>query len=62
MLVITRTPDHGADTILIGDNIKIQVVRVRGQLVSIGIEAPREIKALREEIADRPPAGDREAV
>lgn len=47
MLVLTRKRD---ESIIIGDNIKITVVDVRGDQVKIGIEAPRSISVHREEI------------
>lgn len=49
MLVLTRKPD---EQILIGDQIKLTVVRVRGNQVKIGIEAPREIRVIRGELGD----------
>lgn len=47
MLLLTRKV---GDSILIGDSIKIQVVRVQGYQVRLGIEAPKEVKIFREEI------------
>ncbi|HHT73220.1 MAG TPA: carbon storage regulator CsrA [Firmicutes bacterium] len=47
MLVLTRKIDQG---IMIGDNIKIIVVDVRGDQVKLGIEAPREVVVHREEV------------
>lgn len=47
MLVLTRKRD---ESIIIGDNIKITVVDVRGDQVKIGIDAPRSISVHREEI------------
>lgn len=47
MLVLTRKPD---ETILIGDNIKITLLRIRGNSVRIGIEAPREVRVVRGEL------------
>ncbi|MDE0866389.1 MAG: carbon storage regulator [Rubripirellula sp.] len=50
MLVLTRKSD---EQIVIGDDIKITLVRVRGNSVRIGIEAPREVRVLRGELAAR---------
>ncbi|HHT28022.1 MAG TPA: carbon storage regulator CsrA [Firmicutes bacterium] len=47
MLVLTRKRD---ESIVIGDDIKITVVDVRGDQVKLGIEAPREISIHREEV------------
>ncbi len=47
MLVLTRKVDQ---SIIIGDDIKIIVVDVRGDQVKIGIEAPRDVSVHREEI------------
>jgi carbon storage regulator CsrA len=50
MLVLTRKV---SEQILIGDDIKITLVRVRGNSVRVGIEAPREVRVVRGEIADQ---------
>lgn len=47
MLVLTRKLD---EAILIGDDIKITVVEIDGDKVKLGIEAPRELVILRDEI------------
>lgn len=47
MLVLTRKRD---ESIMIGDDIKIIVVDVRGDQVKLGIDAPRHIPVHREEI------------
>jgi len=47
MLVLTRKRD---ESIMIGDDIKVTVVDVRGDQVKLGIEAPRHIPVHREEI------------
>ncbi len=47
MLVLTRKRD---ESIIIGDNIKITVVEVRGDQVKIGVDAPRAIPVHREEV------------
>ncbi|MEI8256158.1 MAG: carbon storage regulator, partial [Deltaproteobacteria bacterium] len=48
MLVLTRKQQ---ERIHIGENITITVVRLQGNTVRIGIEAPREVRVLRGEIA-----------
>lgn len=50
MLVLTRKLGEG---IIIGDDIKITIVEMKGGNVRIGIEAPREKKVHRQEIYDR---------
>jgi carbon storage regulator len=50
MLILTR---REGETLLIGDNIELTVLAVNGGQVRIGIEAPREVTVLREEIAGR---------
>ena len=47
MLVLTRKI---GEEILIGDDIKITLVRVKGNGVRIGIEAPRDVAVLRGEL------------
>ena len=48
MLVLTRKMN---EQILIGNDIKITLVRVRGNSVRIGIEAPRAVRVVRGELA-----------
>ncbi len=40
MLVLTRRPDQ---TVVVGDDIEITILEVRGDQVRIGIKAPREM-------------------
>ena len=47
MLVLSR---HRDESIIIGDNIVITVVDVRGDKVRLGIEAPREVSVHRREV------------
>lgn len=49
MLVLSRKPN---EEILIGDNIKITVLKVKGNTVRIGIEAPSAVKVKRAELPD----------
>jgi carbon storage regulator len=46
MLVITRKEN---EAILVGENIRIIVVKIRGKQVRLGIEAPPDLLILREE-------------
>jgi len=47
MLVLTRKI---GELIVIGDDIKIKIVEIKGKQVRIGIEAPRNVEVNREEI------------
>jgi len=47
MLVLTRKVGQ---SIVIGDNVEIMVVEVRGDQVRLGIEAPRTIPVHRKEV------------
>lgn len=49
MLVLSRKRD---ERIVIGDNIVITVVEVRGDKVRLGIEAPSEVPVHRQEVID----------
>ncbi len=49
MLVLSRQRD---ESIIIGDDIEIVIVDVRGDKVRLGINAPREISVHRKEIYD----------
>ena len=50
MLVLTRKPGEG---VIIGDNISVKIIEMKGGGVRIGIDAPRETKIYRQEIYDR---------
>lgn len=47
MLVLTRKT---GESIVIGENIEIQVVAIDGETVRIGIKAPRELPVYRHEL------------
>jgi carbon storage regulator CsrA len=48
MLVLTRKPQ---ETIRIGNDIVVTVIRTKGKAVRLGIEAPNTVAVLRGEIA-----------
>lgn len=50
MLILTRKV---GESIIIGDNIRVAVLEVRGRQIRLGIDAPPEVVVLREEIAQR---------
>ena len=47
MLVLTRQTNQ---SIMIGDNIELMVVEIRGDKVRLGINAPREVRVHRKEV------------
>lgn len=47
MLVLTRRP---GESIMIGDDVVITVLDVRGDVVRVGINAPRSVQVHREEV------------
>ena len=49
MLVLSRQRD---ETIMIGDDIEITVVDIRGDKVRLGINAPKEVTVHRKEVYD----------
>lgn len=50
MLVLTR---HTGDAIMIGDEVTITVLGIKGHQVRIGIQAPRDVAVNRKEVHDR---------
>lgn len=50
MLVLSRKEN---ETIVIGDDVRLTVVEIRGDKVKIGIEAPPTVKVWRTEIAPK---------
>src|SRR5450755_4384567 len=49
MLVLSRQRD---ETIMIGDDVEVTVVDIRGDKVRLGINAPKEISVHRKEVYD----------
>ncbi|MBX3441505.1 MAG: carbon storage regulator [Planctomyces sp.] len=49
MLVLSRKP---GERILIGDNVAVTIVRIGPNSVRLGIDAPRDMNIVREELTD----------
>ena len=47
MLVLSRKQDQD---IVIGDNIRIKILRIKGNAIRIGIDAPQDVKIVRGEL------------
>ncbi len=51
MLILTR---RIGETLLIGDDVTVTVLGIKGNQVRIGIKAPDQVNVVREELLDRP--------
>jgi carbon storage regulator len=50
MLILTR---YEGEKIVVGEDIEILVMGLNGNQVRLGIEAPREVRVMREELLQR---------
>ena len=55
MLILTRKTDQG---IVFSGNVTIRILSVEGERVKIGIDAPRSVQVLREELVAVPANGN----
>lgn len=51
MLILTRRSN---ERIFIGDDIVLSILTIEGNRVKLGIDAPKDVSILREEIRDNP--------
>ena len=58
MLVLTRRP---GESLMVGDDVVVTVLDVRGDVVRLGIKAPRSIQVHREEVYRELQKANREA-
>ncbi|HEY2881073.1 MAG TPA: carbon storage regulator [Pirellulales bacterium] len=58
MLVLTRKT---REQIQIGENVVVTILRVKGQSVRVGIEAPRDVRVLRSELPIEEPMSQPQA-
>ena len=58
MLVLTR---RAGESVMIGDDVIITVLEARGDVIRLGIQAPRDVQVHREEVFRELQAANREA-
>jgi carbon storage regulator len=58
MLVLTR---RAGESVMIGDDVVVTVLEARGDVIRIGIQAPRDVQVHREEVYRELREANREA-
>jgi carbon storage regulator len=58
MLVLTR---RAGESVMVGDEVVVTVLEVRGEVIRLGIQAPRSIQVHREEVYRELQRANREA-
>ena len=58
MLILSRKP---GETVVIDGRIRVKVIRVEGDVVKIGIDAPAEVSIHRQEVYDEIQRNNKEA-
>jgi len=59
MLVLTR---KAGQSLTIGDDVKITLLSINGDRVSIGVDAPRTVRVFRSELLEQTKTANREAL
>ncbi|MGQ9552842.1 MAG: carbon storage regulator CsrA [Anaerolineae bacterium] len=59
MLILTRKP---GEAIVINGDIRVRVLSIEGERVKLGVDAPREVPVLRQELLDEVRQSNLEAV
>lgn len=58
MLVLTR---RAGESVMVGDDVVVTVLEVRGEVIRLGIQAPRSVQVHREEVYRELQRANREA-
>jgi carbon storage regulator len=58
MLILSRKVN---EKIMIGDDISVSIIEIRGDQVRLGVDAPRSVKVFRQEVFDAIKAENRAA-
>jgi carbon storage regulator len=58
MLVLSRRP---GEEIMIGDNIRLTILSIRGMQIRLGVSAPAEVSVYRSELSESERVFDRPA-